>query len=347
MDQHDIVVVGSSAGGIPALISLVRGLPEDYAASVFIVQHVSPNAESILPRILSYSGKLPAAHPRDGEKIKAGHIYVAPPDYHLLVEKEHILVKRGPKENLFRPSVDALFRSAGYMYGPRVVGVVLSGYLNDGTSGLWTVKRLGGVAIVQDPKESLYRDMPANVLEYVKVDHTMKVSEMGPLLAELYGEKPPPMPEMTAEDMERIQAEVVIAAQGNAYEMGVLQMGEVVPISCPECHGALIRIEEGTVVRFRCHTGHAFSADALLESISSAIEEELWKAISRIEETNILLNRLGNHFADTGQGRLAEFYLKKAGEAARKAHAVHEAIYRYQMSPVETLVMKKKGIPKA
>lgn len=348
MEHHDIVVVGSSAGGIPALTALMRSLPRDYPASVFIVQHLSPNAESILPQMLARSGNIPVKHPEDGEKIEAGHAYIAPPDLHMLVEKDRILIKRGPKENLFRPSVDALFRSAGYMYGPRVVGVVLSGYLNDGTSGLWTIKRLGGVAVVQDPKESLYRDMPANVLEYVKVDHILRVSEMGDLLVELYGKKPAPeIPEATPEEMERIQAEVIIAAQGNAYEMGIMQMGEVVPISCPECHGALIKIEEGTVVRFRCHTGHAFSADSLLENISASIEEELWKSISRIEETNILLNRLGNHFADTGRTRLSEFYFKKAGEVAKKAHAVHEAIFRYQMSPTETLVSRPKGASQA
>lgn len=341
--EHDIVVVGSSAGGIPALFTLAKNLPEDYPGSIFIVQHLSPTSESILPEMISKEGPLPAAHPQDGQPFQPGHIYIAPPDHHILVEKGRILVKRGPKENLFRPSVDALFRSAGYMYGPRVVGIVLSGYLNDGTSGLWTVKRMGGVAVVQDPKESLYRDMPANVLEFVDVDHTLPSYEIGGLLTRLSREKAGRKHDVTAGEMERLQTEIIIAAQGSGYEMGVLKMGEVVPITCPECHGALVRIDEGATVRFRCHTGHAFSADALLSSISGAVEETLWQVMNRIEETNILLNNLGNHFADEGRNRLAELYFSKAGEAAKKAHAIHEAVYRYQMSPVEMLVNDSKG----
>lgn len=191
------------------------------------------------------------------------------------------------------------------------------------------MKRLEGVAVVQDHSESL-RDMPANVLEFVQVDHTPPTSEMGPLLVRLAGEKATGRSEMTAAEMERIQTEIIIAAQGMGYEMGVLKMGEVAPFTCPECHGALGRIDEGPVVRFRCHTGHAFSADALLASISNAVEETLWQVMNRIEETNILLTRLGNHFAEDGRNHLAELYFAKAGEAAKKAHAIHEAVYRYQ-----------------
>jgi two-component system chemotaxis response regulator CheB len=342
MEQHDIVVVGSSAGGIPALLAMAKSLPGDYDASIFIVQHLSPDAESILPQMMSRAGPLPASHPSDGEAFEPGHIYIAPPDHHMLVEKDRILVKRGPKENLFRPSVDALFRSAGYMYGPRVVGIVLSGYLNDGSSGLWTVKRMGGVAVVQDPKEALYRDMPAHVLEYVDVDHMVRVSEIGPLLERISQVEALARTEVTPEIMERIQAEVIIAAQGNAYEMGVLKMGEVVPLSCPECHGALVRIDEGPAVRFRCHTGHAFSADALLASITEAVEDTLWQVTNRIEETNILLSQLGGHFAEEGREGLAELYFSRAREAAKKADALHEVVYRYQMSPVEGLPGKRK-----
>jgi two-component system chemotaxis response regulator CheB len=338
MKKYDIIVIGSSAGGIPALIDLVKNIPREYAGSVFIVQHLSANVESMLPGIISYSGNLPAVHPKDGEKFKAGHIYIAPPDNHMLLDKDRILVKRGPKENLFRPSIDALFRSAGYEYGTRTVGIVLSGMLNDGTSGLWTVKRLGGIAVIQDPRESLYQEMPTSVLEYVKVDYKLKASEIGPLLVKLYGGKPRKKPDITPEEMKRIQAEVIIAAQGNAYEMGILKMGEIVPFSCPECHGTLIGIDEGITVRFRCHTGHAFSAEALLESISNAVEEELWQVMNRIEETNILLNRLGNHFSDIGKKQLSSLYFEKADKASKKAHAIHDAVYRYQMSPVETHV---------
>jgi two-component system, chemotaxis family, protein-glutamate methylesterase/glutaminase len=155
MARRDIVVIGSSAGGITPLSELVGGLPPDFPASILIVQHIPPHAPSMLPEILSRAGPLPAVHPKPNEPIQPGRIYVAPPDHHLLIaESGKAIVARGPKENRFRPSIDALFRSAAYVYGPRVIGVVLSGALDDGTSGLWSVKRMGGMAVIQDPEDA-------------------------------------------------------------------------------------------------------------------------------------------------------------------------------------------------
>jgi len=164
MPKRDIVVIGASAGGVYASQDLVASLPEDFDAAIFVVLHVAAHSPSFLPNILKASGALVAVHPNDGEAIASGRIYVAPPDHHLLIEGNRVLVKKGPKENRFRPSIDALFRSAAYTFGPRVIGVVLTGMLNDGTSGMWSVKRLGGVGIIQEPAEALYPSMPASVL---------------------------------------------------------------------------------------------------------------------------------------------------------------------------------------
>lgn len=254
MANHDIIVVGASAGGIHALVSLVEGLPADLPASILIVQHVPPHTASMLPENLSRSGPLPARHPVDGEVIRKGQIYIAVPDHHLLLEKGKVLVKRGPKENRFRPSIDALFRSAAYSYGPRVIGVVLSGSLDDGTSGLWTVKRMGGLAVVQNPLEAAFPSMPMNALQEVEIDKTVSVAEMGPLLNELVGNRTVGKPTIRAKELKRVETEVKIAVRDNAFQMGIIDMGELTPFTCPECNGALTRLKEGRIIRFRCRT---------------------------------------------------------------------------------------------
>jgi two-component system chemotaxis response regulator CheB len=163
MANRDIIVIGASAGGVEALSDFFSGLPANLEATIFVVLHIPPYSPSSLPVILTRCGHMSASHPKDGEEVRPGQVYIAPPDHHLLVELGRVLIKRGPKENRFRPSVDALFRSAAYAYGRRVIGIVLSGALDDGTSGLWTIKRLGGVAIVQQPEDACVPNMPRSV----------------------------------------------------------------------------------------------------------------------------------------------------------------------------------------
>src|SRR5687767_3636823 len=173
MPASHAVVLGASAGGVESLREVVGALPADFPAPVFVVLHIPPYQASSLPEILNFSGVLHACHPEDGAKIETGRIYVAPPDHHLLIERERVVVQKGPKENRFRPSIDALFRSAAYNYGPKAIGVVLSGALDDGTSGLWTIQRLGGTTIVQEPNDARFESMPLSALNQVKVDHTV------------------------------------------------------------------------------------------------------------------------------------------------------------------------------
>src|SRR3954470_2925577 len=185
MPSHDIIVIGASAGGVETLKALVRGLPAELPAAVFVVLHVAPGGPGYLPQILAKAGPLPASFPEDGEAIANGRIYVAPPDHHLLLEPGRVRVVRGPKENRHRPAADPLFRSAAWAYGPRVIGVVLSGTLDDGAAGLWAIKSCGGVAIVQDPEDALFDEMPASALASVDADHVAPLEELPLILAEL------------------------------------------------------------------------------------------------------------------------------------------------------------------
>ena len=228
----DIVVVGASAGGIEALRVLVGRLPADLPASLFVVVHTSPEAPSMLADILDRSGKLPALTPNDGEHIRRGTIYVAPPDRHLLVEPNVMRVTRGPKENRFRPAIDPLFRSAAQTYGPRVVGVILTGYLDDGTAGLWTVKQLGGTAIVQDPADALVPFMPLNAITHVKVDYSLPLEEIAPLLVRLTTEAAEE--EGAFQVPKEVEIEVNIAKEQKAIDAGVLQLGGPSNYACPE-----------------------------------------------------------------------------------------------------------------
>jgi len=327
MAQRDIIVIGASAGGVYALKELIAALPADLPATLFIVLHVSPNMPSLLPSILNHVGKLKAVHPSDGEPILPGHIYVAPPDHHLLVENNQVLVKKGPKENRFRPSIDALFRSAAYTYGPRVIGVIMTGLLDDGTSGMWSVKRLGGVSVIQEPEEALYPSMPESVKENVAVDYVVPVSEMGKLFVELTQQTVEPRPALSPQEVERMSTEIKIAEQDNAFTMQILEEGNVVPLTCPECHGALVSIQEGTLIRYRCHTGHGFTAGSLLADVNKNVEAALWNAIRGLDEAQILLQQTARVLQLAGNKGAAQEYGLKADEAQQRAEKIRTLVF--------------------
>ncbi|RZK17734.1 MAG: chemotaxis protein CheB [Hymenobacter sp.] len=329
--QHrDIVVVGASAGGVSALIALAKSLPADFAAPVLVVLHLSPNSPSVLPELMARESALPVRHARHEEVLKPGVIYVAPPDHHLLVEKDRVLVARGPKENRFRPSIDALFRSAAYTYGPRVIGVVLTGYLDDGTSGLWSVQRLGGLAVVQDPQDAAVPFMPANALDYVAADYTVPLSALGSLLTRLTTEPAPAPPRLAKKYLELLQLELTIAKQGNAFELGIIDHGKLTPFTCPDCHGALTQLIEGNLIRFRCHTGHAYTVSSLLSEVTNSVESLLYQSMRGLEETKMLLQQLGEHFTQQKQAGMAEVFLRKAKQTGKQARVVHDSILKHQ-----------------
>jgi two-component system chemotaxis response regulator CheB len=325
MAKKDIVVVGASAGGMEALQKVVSRLPAGLPASIFVVWHLSPGMKSILPQVLSKAGPLKASNPQDGDRIEPGRIYVAPNDHHMLLENGYIRVARGPKENRFRPAVDPLFRSAAYVYGPRVIGVVLTGALDDGTAGLWTIKLRGGTAVVQDPEDALIRGMPLSALDNVAVDHRLPAAGIGELVARLVREEAPAPAKVPALEDEKTGHEIRIAKEREALEEDVQRFGEFSPFTCPECRGVLTLLREGKVVRFRCHTGHAFSADTLLEAGSESVEARLWDAVRAVDETVLLLNKLGAEFAKSGNTAAAEKCFDKAREAHERLAPVREA----------------------
>jgi two-component system chemotaxis response regulator CheB len=231
-----IIVVGASAGGVEALQLLARGLPASLDASVFVVLHIGRgiNGQSHLTTILSNAGKLPAVHPRDGAQIETGKIYVAPPDCHLLVKQGTVHLSRGPKENWTRPAVNPLFRSAAAAYGVGVIGVILTGTLDDGVPGLAEIKRRGGVAVVQDPRTALYPDMPFNAVKRVDVDHVVPLSHIGRLIADLVGTES--IAALKEEPMSRTPSD----------------------LTCPECRGPLWEERQGRIVEYTCRVGHRY-----------------------------------------------------------------------------------------
>ena len=327
---RDIVVIGTSTGGVAALIELVKVLPADFPAPIFVVMHVPADSPSILPQLLDSVSALQARHPQDGEVVEAGVIYVARPDHHLLLEGNRVLVTRGPKENRFRPSIDALFRSAAYTYGPRVTGVVLTGYLDDGTSGLWSVQRMGGVAVVQAPYDAEQPSMPTNALEFVAADYVVPLAQLGALLVRLTQERAPAKVRLPAAELDLLKIELTIAKQGGGFELGIIDKGKLTPFTCPDCHGALTQLIEGKMIRYRCHTGHAYTISALLSEVTESVGSVLYQAMRGLEETKMLLQNLGRHFADDLQESVAALFFRKAEEIGQQALVVHESILKHE-----------------
>lgn len=320
MANRDIVVIGGSAGAITALQTLVKGLPKDFNAAIFVVVHLSPDSPNVLPHILGRAGKLPAANARHGETIEPGRIYVAPPDHHLLVQSPgQIHISYGPKENRFRPAVDPLFRSAALAFGPRVVGVVLSGGLDDGTAGLLAIKQAGGIALVQDPEEAEAPSMPASALRHVEVDRTLKVGQIPACLTKLVSEPIEPLSAIATRPAmpKQLEIEVKVQSVENNRETAIRDLGEPSLFTCPECHGTLIQIRHGQPVRFRCHTGHAYTSATLETELGGKIEDALWITIRSLEEHAMLLN----HMADNGTADGGE----PARLRSRAKHSLHRS----------------------
>ncbi|GAB3295874.1 chemotaxis protein CheB [Hymenobacter humi] len=340
--HRDIVVIGASAGGVTALLELVKTLPADFPAPIFVVQHLAADSPSILPQLLDSVSALQARHPKSGEVVEPGVIYVAEPDHHLLLEGDQVLMMRGPKENRFRPSIDALFRSAAYTYGPRVIGVVLTGYLDDGTSGLWSVQRMGGLAVVQDPHDAQQPAMPTNALEFVAADHIVPLSELGSLLVRLTGEPAPAKTRLPAAELDLLKVELTIAKQGGGFELGIIDRGKLTPFTCPDCHGALTQLIEGKLIRYRCHTGHAYTVSALLSEVTESVESMLYMSMRGLEETKMLLQNLGNHFEQDQQDAVARLFFRKADETGKQARVLHDSIIKHEAMSGDLQFYKKK-----
>jgi two-component system, chemotaxis family, protein-glutamate methylesterase/glutaminase len=319
-----IVVLGTSAGGIEALRTIVAALPEDFPVALCVVMHTAPEGPSVLPEILDRASRLVAVHPRDGERLKPGRIYVAPPDYHLVLEPGRLRVTKGPKENRFRPAIDPLFRSAAQVFGPGAIGVILTGSLDDGTSGLDVIKRLGGTALVQDPEEALYPSMPRSAIDHVAVDHVVPLAEIAPLLTDLTSTLKEPGPALPVP--EAVEIEVKIAKSENPVDAGLERIGEPSRFACPECHGVLLRFKDGKRVRFRCHTGHAYSADSLVAAVNEGVEDALWNAVRALEEAGLLLTSLVAQYPEGPDDPDVRRLIGRAEEARQHSNAVRQLL---------------------
>ena len=334
------IVLGASAGGVEALQEVVAGLPADLHVPVFVVLHIPPFSASTLPAILARAGQLPAVHPSDGDDIRPGIIYVAPPDRHLLIDGRKIGIKAGPKENRFRPSIDALFRSAAYCYGSGAIGVVLSGALDDGTSGLWSIKRLGGIAIIQDPEQASIDAMPRSALEYVVPDHLLPAREIGGMLAGLVKTPREPGVEVEPGIRHLMEKEMHIAANGGAFQKGIMEIGKLTPFTCPECHGALEKLGEGKMSRFRCHTGHAYTDSALLEGVMQTTGAMLWQVIRSLEEAAMLLTTMGNDLLIAGDANRAGVFFEKARQIESRSKTFHSTAIQHESLSGDNLGQK-------
>jgi two-component system chemotaxis response regulator CheB len=264
MSNRDIIVVGASAGGVETLQKLVAGLPANFPASVFVLMHLPAFGKSFLPQILSDSGPLPAKEAEDGESIVPGIIYVAPSDMHVLLGQDSIQLGRGPREGRQRPSINVTFRSAAMTYAERVIGVVLTGMLDDGTAGLWEIKRRGGLAVVQDPDDALFPSMPLSAMHEVAVDYRVIVAEMAALLGRLV---------LTSADVDK-------AAHGPKEGASVRFSG----LTCPECRGPLWEMVHHRLVEFRCRVGHIYSSKMLLDEHMKTQERKFYEAVVALQE---------------------------------------------------------------
>jgi two-component system, chemotaxis family, protein-glutamate methylesterase/glutaminase len=335
VSAHDIIVMGASSGGIESFMEIVSGLPRDLPAAIFVVLHVSPRGTSKFPEILNRAGHIPAAHALDKEPIRLGRIYVAPPDLHLLLRNGTIRLVRGPKENNVRPAIDATFRTAARAYGPRVVGVVLSGALDDGTAGLAAIKERGGVTVVQDPTDALFPDMPRNAMEAMKVDYCLPTREIAPVLVRLAheplkDEAAPPVPdemekesEIEAMDMDRIEDE---------EKPGIPSV-----FGCPECGGVLWELRDGELLRFRCRVGHAFGAEGLLSAQSESLDTALWSAFRALEENAALCRRLAKQARQNLRTNSAKIFDERAKAVEGQAQVIRDLLLTEKNeTPVDT-----------
>jgi two-component system, chemotaxis family, protein-glutamate methylesterase/glutaminase len=339
MTHRDIVVIGASAGGLHALLELFARLPVKLQASIFVVVHTSPDGTRLLPEILDRSGASNVAYAKDGEPIERGRIYIAPPDHHLLIKRSVMRVVRGPRENRFRPAVDPLFRTAARAYGARVIGIVLSGGLDDGTHGLELIKRHGGIAIAQDPQQAVMPSMPLSAIQNVEVDYILRPSEIGAKLPLLIGEA--------------VEDEAALVPGGPDVAEGIqdnLRTGRVPgppsPFTCPECGGALWELEDGKLLRFQCHVGHGYTGDALMWEQHEELDHTLWAGLRALEEQAGLHRRMARHAEKVGRLANAREFERLAKEAEVRAASMRRLLLRHDQHGGLQLVEPAASEPK-
>lgn len=321
MPKRDTIVIGGSAGAIEALLTIAAALPGDLPAAVFVVIHVPPGTYSRLPGLLARASRLPASHAEHGQAIEPGHIYVAPPDRHLLVRQGYMELSRGPRENHSRPAIDPLFRSAARVAGPKALGVILSGALYDGSTGLLALKTRGGIAIVQDPSEAITPSMPQSALQLVDVDYVLPAAAIGPELERLVLDFHEQEEDSDVDESERLTQVIEVDFAEQAANQ---RAGDTSLYTCPDCGGVMWQAEAGG--GFRCHVGHAYASEALLVHKSEELESALWACVRLLREKATLTRQSAARTMEGGNSDMAARFEEQALLAERYGRVIHELL---------------------
>jgi two-component system chemotaxis response regulator CheB len=324
MPNRDILAIGTSAGGVEALLFLAGRLQRNLPASVLVTLHLPSHSRSSLDDVLTRAGTLPAVFAKDGEHLRKSHIYIAPPDRHLLVDGDRLSLGEGPRENNARPAIDPMLRSAAVCCGARTIGVVLTGTLGDGASGLWTIRQSGGITVVQDPKDAAFAEMPMTALNRAKPDHVVGLKDMPALLASLTHE-----PAGQAKPLPRsIRYEVEIARTGRSDMDQMDKFGRRSVLACPDCGGVMWEIDEGDLSRFRCHVGHTYTAELMSLALDENLRRALASAVRALEERMALARKLYHQAKNSGHRLLAETWAEKVREFEREAEVIRNSTRR-------------------
>lgn len=327
---RDLVVIGGSAGALEPLSNVLQGLGSDFDGAILVALHTSADSSGALPEILSRATSLPVAYARDGETIERGRVYLAPPDHHLRVQVGRVSVMQGPRENGFRPAIDPLFRSAALNYGSRVIGIVLSGAMDDGTFGLSAIKEAGGLAIVQHPYEATTPSMPLSAIQNVEVDYIVRAREITQILHREISSEEEPIAGLTPSAQavpDETELRDVALNGTNPDELSITQ-GPPSIYSCPECGGALWEVHQGKNFRFRCHTGHGFTAESLLSEQKARLEHALWTAVRVLQERSALHRQLAHRSELRGMETAVQQFTERATLELQQAGLLRDFLDR-------------------
>jgi two-component system chemotaxis response regulator CheB len=337
MANRDILAIGTSAGGVEALLFLAKNLKSDLPASVLLTIHLPSHDRSSLDDVLSSAGTLPAQFAQNGELLRKSRIYIAPPDRHLIVDGDRISLGEGPRENNSRPAIDPMLRSTAVCCGSRSIGVVLTGTLGDGASGLWTIRQAGGITVVQDPKDAAFAEMPLTAMKRANPDHVVGLKDMPALLARLAHEaagKPKPLPRS-------IEYEVEVARTGRGSMDEMDQFGHRSVLACPDCGGVMWEIDEGDLSRFRCHVGHTYTAELMSLALDENLRRALASAVRALEERAALARKLYIEAKDSGHRLLAENWAAKFNEFEREMDIIRSSTRRMDRLAAQADIERK------
>jgi two-component system, chemotaxis family, protein-glutamate methylesterase/glutaminase len=324
MANRDVLAIGTSAGGVEALLFLAKELSRDLPASVLVTIHLPSYSRSSFDEVLTRAGSMPAQFAVDGEAIRKSRIYIAPPDRHLLLDGDRLSLGDGPRENNTRPAIDAMLRSAAMCCGPRTIGVVLTGTLGDGASGLWAVRNAGGITVVQEPQDAAFAEMPLTALSRAKPSHVAALADM-PALFERLVRQPAGMPSPVPRNM-KYEVEIARGRGGKMNDMDAIGGRSV--LACPDCGGVMWEIDEGGMPRYRCHVGHTYAAEVMSIALDESLRRSLAVALRVLEDRVALARKLHQQALDGGHRLLAETWADKGREFEREMEVIRGSIRR-------------------